>query len=135
MLRTKRPGFSPVDVFVVHPSRDLKFNGKTYQRETIFPWKEAGCTARRLRLLFQSRKVISQLEVEGDPKKTVILQDEVFQDEKQSAELAVPKNEGAPKRRKRRSKVVNDDTHTKKWILFDRGGKSKPLGHNLRRQR
>jgi len=64
MLRNKRPGFSLRDDFIVHPSRDIVFGGELFERGKPFPWKDVGCTPRRLNLLYECRKLITLEEYE-----------------------------------------------------------------------
>jgi len=122
MIRNKRPGFSVRDTFVVHPSRDLLFNGIRYKRNTIFPWKETVCTARRLGLMFGARKILSEFEIDGKPKKTVILKDEELTEEKNEELTEVVESEKTDKKeltqedetpkkkgRRRRNKDKNDN--------------------------
>lgn len=64
MSRTKRPAFSIYDDFVISPSRSMTFNGTVFNGGDDFPWKEIGCTPRRLNLLFDARRIISKREYE-----------------------------------------------------------------------
>ncbi len=114
MLRTKRPGFSIKDTFAVHPSRDLPFNGETFVRGTIFPWKEAGCTARRLNLLFKARKVLSESEFTEPPGDTKILGDEVDTNEDDKLTEKEDKKLTKTKSKKTDKKLTKDSEARKK---------------------
>lgn len=64
MSKTVRAPFNPRGDFTA--LREFRFAGRTFQPGDKFPWRQLGCSARRLQQLYEGRKLLLEDELDED---------------------------------------------------------------------